>query len=144
MNLTPDTPGTGPTLTGRVFVVVDDDPTLLSLTTSALRRSGATAHGADNGRSALTLIESLQASGTPIHGVVCDLRMHGGSGMELFDQLLERMADCRQRLIFTSGDVESDDVRTFLRRADARVLPKPYSLYELRRILAELPPCAAP
>lgn len=39
---------------------------------------------------------------------------------------------------FSSGNVESDDVRAFLERANVTALPKPYSLTQLRSLLAAL------
>ncbi len=132
--------GATPLLTERSIVIVDDDATLLSLTSSYLRRLGATVHAASNGCEALALLESLHAAGTVIDAVLCDLRMAGGSGMELHRQVGERFPLLLPRMIFSSGDVDGDDVRSFIDRPDITVLAKPYPLAELRRRLTEFPP----
>lgn len=132
---------TSPTLlANRVIVVIDDDAALLTLMGTYLRRAGAIVHVASNGRDAKSLLESLQAASTPVHAVLCDLRMQGGSGMELYRQLGEAMPWVVPRLIFSSGDLDSDDVRAFVDSCETKVLAKPYPLAELRRLLAELPP----
>lgn len=132
---------TSPTLLAdRVIVVIDDDEALLSLMGTYLRRAGATVHVAVNGRDGLTLLESLQASRTAVHAVLCDLRMRGGSGMELYQRCDAIMPGIIPRMIFSSGDVDSDDVRSFIDESDITVLAKPYQLAHLRRMLAELPP----
>jgi CheY-like chemotaxis protein len=66
--------------------------------------------------------------------------MHGGSGMELWRRVGESMPALAPRIIFSSGDIDSDDVRAFVDECSVKVLTKPYSLAELRRQLAELPP----
>ena len=131
-----------PALSERVIVVVDDDDTVRAMTSTYLRRSGATVHHAGNGRDALVLLQTLTASGTFVHAVLCDLRMHGGSGMELHRHLCEQLPSLAARIVFFSGDVESDDVRAFVEQSTVTVLAKPYALAELRRRLAELPPSA--
>ena len=129
-----------PALAKRVIVVVDDDDTVRTATSTYLRRSGATVHLAGNGRDALSLLQRLTASGTAVHAVLCDLRMHGGSGMELHRHVCEQLPSLASRIVFFSGDVESDDVRAFVEQSAVNVLAKPYALAELRRRLAELPP----
>lgn len=127
-------------LANRVIVVADDDAALLSLMGTYLRRAGATVHVAENGRDAWTLIESLHATATPVHAVLCDLRMKGGSGMEFYHRVCEERPTLTPRLIFSSGDLDSDDVRGFLDSCAAKVLAKPYPLADLRRMLAEMSP----
>jgi CheY-like chemotaxis protein len=134
---------TSPTLlANRVIVVIDDDEALRSLMGSYLRRAGATVHQAANGRDALTLMEGLHASATPVHAVLCDLRMRGGSGMELHRRVGEILPSMAPRMIFSSGDIDSGDVREFIEQSGVKVLTKPFALAELRRLLAELPPAS--
>lgn len=129
-------------LAGRMIVVIDDDCALLSMMQTYLRRAGATVHTASNGRDALALLESLSKAATPVHAILCDLRMDGGSGMELYHQLGDQHPALQSRMIFSSGDVDGDDVRSFIDACCVQVLAKPYPLAELRRMLAELPPPA--
>jgi CheY-like chemotaxis protein len=135
-------PGAAKPLADRVIIVIDDDLALLSLMSTFLRRAGATVHVAGNGRAALALLETLHAASTAVHAVLCDLRMTGGSGMDLYRQLNITMPWIVPRMIFSSGDLDSDDVRAFMDDCSTQVLAKPYPLAELKRILAALPPPA--
>jgi len=112
------------------------------MTNTFLRRSGATVHHAENGRDALSLPQNLAASGTAVHAVLRDLRMSGGSGMELHGHVCEQLPSLASRIVFFSGDVDGDDVRAFIEQSAVKVLAKPYPLAELRRRLAEIPPPA--
>ncbi len=126
-------------LAQRLVLVIDDDAALLALMQTYLKRYGATVLVASSGREAWTLMESLYASGTPVHAVLCDLRMQGGSGMELYQRVGAQLPAMASRMIFSSGDVESDDVRAFVASCNAPVLAKPYRLADLRRMLADMP-----
>jgi len=133
-------PSAAKLLADRVIIVIDDDTSLLTLMSTYLRRAGATVHVAANGRDALGLLESLDDAATSVHAVLCDLRMAGGSGMELYRQLNQSMPWIVPRMIFATGDVDGEDVRSFLDECCVRVLAKPYPLADLKRILVELPP----
>ena len=135
----PTRPSSPPLLADRVIIVIDDDTSLLTLMGTFLRRAGATVHVACNGRDAFTLLESLQSQ-TAVHAVLCDLRMQGGSGMELWRRVGESMPALAPRIIFSSGDIDSDDVRSFVETSGTTILAKPYPLADLRRMLAEMPP----
>lgn len=133
---------TSPTLLAdRVIIIIDDDTSLLSVMGTYLRRAGATVHAACNGREAYALIENLCAQ-SAVHAVLCDLRMQGGSGMELWQRISQAMPALAPRIIFSSGDIDGDDVRTFVETSGATVLCKPFPLADLRRMLAEMPPPA--
>lgn len=127
-------------LNGRRVLIVDDDTSLLKLMGNYLRRAGAVVQVAENGRDAWTMIEQLVAADSLPHAVLCDLRMDGGSGMELYRRVCATYPMLKPRLIFSSGDTSSEDVRSFLDQCDARVLEKPYPLAELRSLLTDLPP----
>ena len=132
--------GSPSALAERVIVVVDDDDTVRAMTSRYLRRAGATVHHAGNGADALMLLMDLAASGTTVHAVLFDLRMSGGSGMELHRNICQQLTSLATRMVFFSGDVESDDVRAFIEQSAVEVLAKPFPLAELRRRLAEIPP----
>lgn len=144
MSTPTDPSGSGPTraLTNRVIIVVDDDAAVRSLTAAYLRRYGAMVHQAESGSEAMSLIRALHASATTVHAVLCDFRMRGGSGMELHQQVSEFLPSLAARMIFFSGDTESDDVRAFASQHQVMVLAKPCPLTELRRHLAEISPLA--
>ena len=60
--------------------------------------------------------------------MVCDLRMPGMSGMELYAALAVRRPELLARLIFATGDVVSGEAAAFLQETHCPVLEKPYEL----------------
>lgn len=85
----------GPTtlLSNRVVDVIDDDASLLTLTTSYLSRAGAVMPCAGNGGEAMALLQPLRADGVEINAVPCDVRRRGGSGIELHARVGELLPD---------------------------------------------------
>ena len=70
--------------------------------------------------------------------LICDLAMPRVSGRDLFEWLARRRPDAVAKLVFSSGDVISHDVTPFLVEAGRPVLPKPFELAELTRIVEEV------
>ncbi|WP_286233555.1 sigma 54-interacting transcriptional regulator [Thalassotalea sediminis] len=63
-------------------LVVDDDPSLLRLISIRLSAAGYNVHAADNGKKALSIVDS-----NSIQLVISDLRMEGMDGMALFEKI---------------------------------------------------------
>ena len=67
--------------------------------------------------------------------VICDLRMPRVSGTDLYAWLAESHPDALERLVLSSGDVLSRETEDFLAGTPCHVLPKPFELPELVRIV---------
>ncbi|HEV2290857.1 MAG TPA: response regulator, partial [Gemmatimonadales bacterium] len=63
--------------------------------------------------------------------VVCDLKMPGLSGIELYERLTAAKSPLLGRLIFATGDVASPEAAAFLARTAHPVLEKPFELAQL-------------
>jgi CheY-like chemotaxis protein len=61
---------------------------------------------------------------------VCDWRMPGLNGQQVFEQLRSSNPKATRRLIFMTGDVINEGISRFLREHHLRCLPKPFSLDE--------------
>jgi two-component system cell cycle sensor histidine kinase/response regulator CckA len=85
-------------LTPAVVLVVDDEPTVLSMMARALLEAGYTVHQASNGQDALALSEEL---GKPLDLVVTDIRMEPIGGPELATLMFSR--GFASRFLFVSG-----------------------------------------
>jgi DNA-binding NtrC family response regulator len=72
--------------------------------------------------------------------VVSDLRMPGINGIELYERLKAAQPEILRRLIFSTGDIVSEEAAAFVRSTDCVVLQKPFELATLRstieRVLA--------
>jgi two-component system NtrC family sensor kinase len=123
--------GTGtPTKRLRVLVV-DDEPHILHYMHATLDAWGHVPVVARNGREGLEL-----ADREAFDLVISDLRMPELSGREFYEALATRHPALAARLIFSTGDTVRGDTLAFLESLDRPYLHKPFSLAELRTLLA--------
>ena len=118
--------------TGRILVV-DDEPSIIDILYDVLRLDGHQIETALNGRLALSKLQSGL-----FDVVISDLRMPGMSGQELYRFLCQSESALANRIIFTTGDVASQDTQVFLQECRSPYLQKPFNLNEVRRLVQEL------
>jgi signal transduction histidine kinase len=106
----------------KTCLVIDDEAAIITLTRKMLERSGFRVQTAPDGASALQL---LSASDFDI--MLCDLRMPGLSGHEVFRQLHSFNARMASRFIFMTGDVVNEQTQQFLQEHGQVCLVKPFS-----------------
>jgi two-component system NtrC family sensor kinase len=70
--------------------------------------------------------------------VICDLHMPRFSGFAFYRWLAAVRPDAADRLVFSSGDVESNETAEFLREVRRPVLPKPFDLRDLDPVIDEV------
>jgi PAS domain S-box-containing protein len=70
--------------------------------------------------------------------VICDLKMQGMSGIELYRLLEQEQPQLIDRLVLVTGDVASQDVARFLETVRCPVLEKPFALTGLAEVLARI------
>jgi CheY-like chemotaxis protein len=119
---------------GRSVLFVDDEPEVVALMTTQLRRLGfIVAHAA----SGVEALEMLEARGGALDAVVTDLAMPQMSGLDFAAEVRRRFPAIA--LALCSGYLsDADAVRARALGVEV-VLPKPYSIVELaRRIVAAL------
>jgi CheY-like chemotaxis protein len=119
----------------RTVLIVDDDP--------AIRRFLERAVGL-NGRAATSVassVEAVERASDPAIGLVlCDQRLAAGTGIDLYRTVAQRRPDLARRFVLMTGDVDSDDVRAFAADSDGAILPKPFDLAAIGRLLERYPP----
>jgi two-component system, NtrC family, sensor kinase len=64
--------------------------------------------------------------------VVCDWKMPGLSGTQLYDRIAQAAPEAARRLLFMTGDVVSDSFHDFLKHHSKTCLSKPFSVQEFR------------
>ena len=126
----PDVGAGTPTKRLRVLVV-DDEPHILHYMRATLEAWGHIPVVARNGREGLELTdrESFDL-------VISDLRMPELGGREFYEELARRQPAMADRLVFSTGDTVRGDTLAFLESIDRPYLHKPFSLAELRTLLA--------
>ena len=115
---------------GRTILVVEDDPDVRRVTIERLKMLGYKILEANNGSTALAIVES----GAPIDLVFSDVNMPGGmSGFKLAQRVRERRPE--QKLLLTSGFTGAQAGEAAI--SGVLMLRKPYSQQELDRFVRE-------
>ncbi len=128
----PDKGTRAPTRRLRVLVV-DDEPHILHYMRATLEAWGHIPVVASDGDEALA-----RATREQFDLIISDLRMPRLGGREFYEQLLIQNPSMAARLVFSTGDTVRGDTLTFLEALDRPYLHKPFSLAELRTLLAEV------
>ena len=115
----------------RRILVVDDKLDIVNLLVEILTREGYEVDTAPNGVAALTLVE-----GHEYDLILCDLRMPVLDGPGFYGELQRRRPELLRRLVFITGDALSASMAVFLGEAARPRLPKPFSVPEIREIVA--------
>ncbi|MBN1862255.1 MAG: response regulator [Dehalococcoidales bacterium] len=110
---------------GRILVI-DDERVITQICTRILNAHGFEVDIAHDGDTARNMIDSKD-----YNLCFCDIRTPKMSGMELYRYLKSRRHPLAGRLIFTTGDVLSEEVKTFLSEVDRPFLLKPFTPEEL-------------
>jgi CheY-like chemotaxis protein/anti-sigma regulatory factor (Ser/Thr protein kinase) len=121
-------------LTKRLRVlVVDDEPHILHYMRATLEAWGHVPVVAGDGEEALA-----RAIREPFDLIISDLRMPRFGGREFYEELARQNPVMAGRLVFSTGDTVRGDTLAFLETLDRPYLHKPFSLAELRALLADV------
>jgi CheY-like chemotaxis protein len=115
---------------GRRVLVVEDEPGIAAVCMRTLKREGFQVDIAVDGKIALEMWAKK------IYDLcISDIRTPRMNGIELFRQLENECPGAANKFIFTTGDVLSDIVKTFLEETGRPYLPKPFVPEDLRAIV---------
>ena len=128
-----------PALTGggKSVLVIDDEESILQMVTEILSRSGYQTDAASDGESG---VQRAQAKAYDL--VICDWKMPGLNGQQVFERLTAADPAMAGKMIFMTGDVINDQVRCFLEKQNRPCLNKPFALRDFEEMIqASLPVC---
>jgi two-component system NtrC family sensor kinase len=132
--ITPAEPPAAPAAPNSLRVlVIDDEPHILYYMRATLEAWGHQVVVAPDGEEGLELALGLQ-----FDVIITDLRMPRLGGRELFERLHRDAPALISRLVFSTGDAIRGDTLVFLEERGRPCLHKPFSLAELRGVLAEV------
>jgi CheY-like chemotaxis protein len=104
-------------------LILDDEPSIRAFLVKALRNAGMEPVAVGTGE------EALAAAREPsVSAVLCDYRMAGMSGTEVYERVTRLRPDLRGRFVFMSGDVLNEELAAFAAAHGAILLPKPFDL----------------
>jgi two-component system NtrC family sensor kinase len=118
---------------GKRILVIDDEEWILTLTRNVLEEEGYKVDVATDGYAALHALDDAEYD-----LLVCDQKMPGLSGSQLYQRLLEDNPKAAKRLVFMTGDVVGDNFQQFLKETQKQCLTKPFSLRDLRKTVAQM------
>ncbi len=114
------------------ILAVDDDRAVLTLLEQVLQEAGYKVLVADGGWSA---VREFERSDAPIELLLTDVIMPDLTGPVLAERLRAQKPDLR--VLFISGFHDADLVQRFVTRKGFTLLPKPFTVDALLRVVQE-------
>jgi len=113
-------------------LVIDDEPHIQHYMRATLEAWGHVVVLAEHGAAALDAI----AADPPYDLIITDLRMPELGGREMFERLKRERPEAAERVVFSTGDTVRGDTLEFLESVGRPYLRKPFTLNELRAVMA--------
>lgn len=117
----------------RLLLIVDDEPSIRRALSRYLEREGHTVDAVATGSEAFQLLRERRYD-----GILLDLRMPDQSGAAVYAALMANDPEHAERVVFATGDVESDAAREFLRGARRPYVSKPFVLPTVAHLLCNV------
>ncbi|UCB43359.1 MAG: response regulator [Dehalococcoidales bacterium] len=118
---------------GMRALVIEDEPVIARVCQRVLTAEGFEVEIAVNGMVAKDMLDRKQ-----YHLFLSDIRTPEMNGIEFYWYLKEEYPELADRVVFTTGDVLSDEVKAFVTiEPDVSLIPKPFAPDELRVVVRE-------
>ncbi|QTA81364.1 Two component system response regulator/histidine kinase, PAS domain-containing [Desulfonema limicola] len=128
---------TGPSLTNKRILVMDDEEMIRDIVSQMVEYLGYSIVSSAEGRQAVDIYKQAIESGTPFDAVILDLTIPGGlGGKETLKKLLDLDPDVRA--IVSSGYSSNEVIANFKQEGFKGRITKPYQIKELENVLKEV------
>ena len=118
----------------RKALVIEDEPVIARVCHRVLRNEGYQVEIAVNG-----MVGRSMAGKKKYDLFLSDIRTPEMNGIEFYWYLKQEYPELANRVVFTTGDVLSDDVKAFvMKEPDVPLIPKPFTPDELRVVVREM------
>ena len=118
---------------GKAVLAIDDEEAILEMLQEALVRRGYEVATANNGAAGLRRLREHNYD-----VILCDWKMPGLTGQQVYEQLRATNPTLAARLIFITGDLVSDKTREFLAAEKKICLAKPFTIAEIRNAISQV------
>ena len=118
---------------GKKILIIDDEEPILELLRELLMNQGYQVETARDGESGLR-----QAQQDHYDLIVCDWKIPGLNGQQIYERLRESKLEATQHFIFITGDVLSQKAEQFLNEHGTTCLLKPFAIEEFRAIVRKM------
>ena len=115
------------------ILVIEDEPTIRDICKTVLTDEGYYTDVVENGSIGLEALKSCQYD-----LYLVDIRMPSMGGIEFFELLQKDFPQVINKVVFTTGDLLDMDVLRFIKRSNRPLLPKPFSIGELKIMVAKM------
>ncbi|MDH7472627.1 MAG: GAF domain-containing protein [Anaerolineae bacterium] len=122
-----------PRIPARRILIVEDELVIAGLLSRILNLEGHTTDLATDGEQALARIRQMHYD-----AVICDLKMPGLNGQELYRRLTEMKSPLAEAMIFTTGDLANPETQAFLTETGRPCLRKPFLQEDVLAILGKV------
>jgi len=112
-------------------LVVDDEVPIRKMLMRLLERRGFEVVEADSGAAALAI-----AGGAKLSLVLCDIRMPGMNGLDVYRELSKKDPKLGRTFVFITGDKSALEIEEALRNVP--ILEKPFTAADLQDVLARV------
>jgi PAS domain S-box-containing protein len=117
---------------GSRILVVDDEPDVAGVLVDLLRAQHEQVEAVSDGRAALEKIEQAAYD-----LILCDVRMPGLDGPELYRALRLLHPELLPRFVFLTGDTLNPEIREFVQQTGAPCISKPFDFDEVYRVVGQ-------
>jgi DNA-binding response OmpR family regulator len=114
------------------ILAVEDEPRIREVYYRALTSEGYRVDFAQNGAAAQSMLMEEDYD-----LLLVDIKTPVMDGKQLYHYIEDRYPELVNRVIFTTGDVMSNDTQDFLKQTGRPFLPKPFSPDELNTLVRE-------
>ena len=112
------------------ILAIDDEPIIIKVSEKVLKAEGFDVDVACNGQVAKDMAGKVEYD-----FFLSDIRTPAMNGMQFYEYLRQEQPGLENRVIFTTGDVMSPEVKNFLSKKNNFFLAKPFTPSELRTII---------
>lgn len=136
-SMEPAVTGEEPTLASpaRRFLVIDDESEILNLVSVVLAKTGATVVILQDPTRLDSILNST--SKDTFDAVLCDLKMPGQDGLAVLRTLRQRQPELARKFLLMTGNLADAD-KARIELEGVRILPKPFTLVNLRAMIGEI------
>lgn len=118
---------------GKSVLVIDDEDSILQMIQEALTVSGYKVDVVRDGETALRRLGQYHYD-----LALCDWKMPGLNGQEVYERLRAANPEMSRRLIFITGDMVNVKTQEFLKSTNKICLSKPFTLAEFRAAISRV------
>jgi len=123
---------------GKAVLIVEDEEDVAQVLQRILAQDRHRVFWAADGEIALKRMAEARRRGAPFQLIISDIKMPGLGGPAFYERVRAQDPDLAAKMIFITGDTLSPSTREFLNNTQRPYLAKPFTIGDLRRVIAAL------